>query len=457
MTLDTDAAGFSFRSLTAAERMVLLLGCALLFVWSIPTVIALRLTLIVALLVLLVRQAFERRAHFGGFLRAHRRFWIIYLALTVWIIVEAVVFGVQLRGVLGQIWGQWIRSGITGLIGFLLATLFIRRQSQRSGPLLALAMAATLAFQVGLHDLDTLWRWWREGVLPFQQTRIVQTRADMSFLINLLMAMICAETMARILFRHRYVPVPWWVLGAAFVICIFATYVVGTRYGTLGFLALLASCALVALFAKRKSINLPLLFGIGAVLFAALGVFGWATVKSDTRWQKLTATIPLALDTEHQLAWRNDALPMPMLPDGTAADASAYLRLAWAKEAVMAIGRQPLGVGYGRDSFGRAMHLVQPDYASSLNCHSGILNFTLGVGLPGMILWLGLIGLLLASGWRSFFQSQNPAGLLLLFVVSGYFTRSVVDNNFQDHMLEQFMFLALMFSVLAAEDWRSPA
>ena len=456
-TLDAGSGDFSIRFLTTADRVALLLGCALLFVWSIPWVITLRLALIVGLVALLIWQGFAHRGHLGRAFLTHRHFWNIYLVLTAWIVVEALVFGVQSRAVLGEIWGQWIRSGITGLAGFLLATVVSRKEPQKAGPLLAMAMAVTLAFQVGLHDVDTLWRWWDEGKLPFQETRIVQNRAGISFVTNLLMAMVCAEAMARILFRCRYLPVSSTTLVLLIAICVFATYVVGTRYGTIGFLALIASCALVALVAKRKSINLPLLFGIGAIVLAALGAFGWATVKSDVRWLKLKDTIPVALDTEHQLAWRNDAVPMPTLPDGALADASAYLRLAWAKEAVMAIGREPLGVGYGRDSFGRAMHMIYPDYASSLNCHSGILNFTIGVGWPGLLLWLALIGLLAVNGWRSFFRFQNPAGLLLLFVVSGFFTRSLVDGNFQDHMFEQFMFLAMMFNALANQDRRAGA
>jgi hypothetical protein len=455
MMLPAQPAAFPIRSLTAAERGLLYLSCALLFVWSIPWVMALRLALIVILLIMLVWQGRRFGAHVGGVFHAHRRLWTIYLLLSAWIVIEALLFSVQTRTVLGEIWGQWIRSGITGLIGFLLAAIMTRQESHRTGPLLAVAMAATLAFQVGLHDLDTLWRWWHEGSLPFQQTRIVQNRTGISFLTNLLMAMLCAEAMARILFGRRYLPLSWPAMGAFFVLCGFATYVVGTRYGTLGFLTLMASCAIVGLFAKRKAVNLPLLLGGGFVLFAVLAAFGWASMKSDPRWLTLQATIPVALDTEHQQAWRNAALPMPALANGSPAEESAYLRLAWAKEAVTAIGRAPLGVGYGRNSFGHAMQMIYPDYASSLNCHSGILNFTVGVGWPGLVLWLGIIGLLAVNGWRSFFRFQNPAGLLLLFVVSGFFTRSVVDGNFQDHMFEQFMFLAMMFSVLAAQDRRS--
>ncbi len=128
------------------------------------------------------------------------------------------------------------------------------------------------------------------------------------------------------------------------------------------------------------------------------------------------------------------------------------MRVSWAKEAIGAIMRDPLGIGFSRSAFGHAMQKIYPDYASDLHCHSGILNFTVGAGLPALILWLLFICSLIVTGWRAFFERQNPSGLLLLLLVSGFSIRSVVDGNMQDHMLEQFMFLSMMFLVLASRN-----
>lgn len=442
-------------SLSSSERWLIGLACALLFVWSLPGTIALRLFIIVVLLGLAVWKCRQPGLGIGETLRTHRKLFFTYGVLTVWIVVGALLFADDTAAVLKEFWGQWIRSGITGLIGFLVAALVVRRLPHRGGPLLATALTLTLALQVGLHDLDTLWRWWDEGKLPFQEARITQNRTGLSFVTNLLMALLSAEAMSRLLFHRRYMPIQTAVLLLLVACCFFATYTLGTRHGTIGFLVLLISCTIVALIAKRREINLALLVGTAAVVLAGIGAFGWLSVKSDPRWLTFTETVPIALDTEHHQEWKNPEPVYPALADGSPAEGSAYRRIAWAKEAVLAIGRDPLGVGYGRNAFGEAMIRVYPDYASTKHCHSGILNFTIGVGIPGLLLWLGFLGILAVNGWRSFFRDENPAGLLLLFVVSGFFMRSIVDGNFQDHMFEQFMFLAMLFNALALEDQRT--
>jgi len=448
----TQSTSFSF---TLSEWLLIGPACVLLFVWSLPGTIVLRLALTLLLLVIALLQC--RKSGIFKNLFADRFLWFAFLALSAWIVVQAMLLGVNTHVALREFRGQWVMSGVTGFIGFLVAALITRRQPERSGPLLAMAMTLTLVFQIGLHDADTLWRWWHEGLLPFQETRIVTNRSAISFLNNLLMALMCAEAMARMLYNRSYLPLSRAWLGVLFAMCAFTTYVAGTRYGTIGFIALMISCVLVVIVARRRSLKMLKLLAIGFVALVCIGTFAWITVKSDQRWLTFTDTIPLALDTEHQRAWRDSSQPLPLLPNGLPAEESAYLRLAWAKEAVVAIIRHPLGVGYGRNAFGDAMQLVYPDYASSKHCHSGILNFTLGAGVPALLMWLVFVGILAMNGWKSFSRYENPAGLFLLFIVSGFFIRSIVDGNFQDHMFEQFMFLALMFNVLARQNQRFPS
>jgi hypothetical protein len=316
-------------------------------------------------------------------------------------------------------------------------------------------MALPLILHVGLHDFYALWHWAADGHLPFQQTPLIANYSGISFLTNLLMSLLCAEMMVRLLFGHRYLPIADHWLALLIALCVFATYSAGARHGTMGFLTLLISCTVVALIAKRETLNIPVLAGTALIVLAGIGTFGWLAVKADPRWQTLAETVPIALDTEHYTAWRQAGdFPLPTLSDGQPVNHSNYMRIAWAKEAVIALVDHPLGVGFGRDSFGRAMLLAYSDYASSKHCHSGMLNFAIGVGLPGLLLWLALLWLLAARGWLAFFRRENPSGLMLLLLVTGFTLRSVVDGNLQDHMFEQFMFLSMLFAVLASAERR---
>ena len=335
-----------------SDWLLIVPACALLFVWSLPNTIALRLLIVVLLLALTLWQSRALGVFRGP--AFDKSLWLVFLALSAWIVLQALLFAVHPELALKEIWGQWIRSGLTGLIGFLVARLVTRRQPDKSGPFLAMAMTATLVFQIGLHDADTLWRWWSEGQLPFQETRIVANRAGISFLTNLLMALLSAEVMARILYNRPYLPLSRAWLGGLFVMCGFTTYVVGTRYGTLGFVTLIASCIVVALLAKRHVLGVPKILLIVAVSLACLGTFGWMSVKSDPRWITFLDSIPVALDTEHQRAGWDDGERWHVLRGGWTGDDCARMRVAWGEAERKGKGDKPLGGGEGSKAKGQA-------------------------------------------------------------------------------------------------------
>jgi len=93
-------------------------------------------------------------------------------------------------------------------------------------------------------------------------------------------------------------------------------------------------------------------------------------------------------------------------------------------------------------------------YPFSGHSHSSVIDWSLEVGIPGLLLWLAFIWGLMRRGLRSWFRDKNPSGLLLLFVVSGFFGRSIVDSNMRDHMMEMFMMLLGILLVLTSRHWQ---
>ena len=112
------------------------------------------------------------------------------------------------------------------------------------------------------------------------------------------------------------------------------------------------------------------------------------------------------------------------------------------------IGEHPLGYGYGRNAFAHALRLHYPK-AQLGHAHSGWIDLGIGGGIPALALWAALIGSLMWRGWRSFFDTANPGGLLLFFLATGYAGRMALDSVNKDHMLQMFMFLAGLLLVLA--------
>ena len=129
-----------------------------------------------------------------------------------------------------------------------------------------------------------------------------------------------------------------------------------------------------------------------------------------------------------------------MTPSGRRLDESAYLRSAWARQAVDFIAEHPMGIGFGHDSFGNAMEMKYgtPGWGSS---HSSWLDFALGTGLAGLALLLATAGVAMRSGWREFRTRHDAQALLLVFFVGGYLLRCLLDGHLSGWRLGLFAFI----------------
>jgi O-antigen ligase len=99
-----------------------------------------------------------------------------------------------------------------------------------------------------------------------------------------------------------------------------------------------------------------------------------------------------------------------------------YERMAWAKEGLKFIVQNPLGYGLVERSFGHVAKIQWPD--SRLHqSHSGWIDLTLGIGIPGMALIMGALMTLLyqlakltkLSNHASI--AQNPYGTMIWWVL----------------------------------------
>ena len=81
------------------------------------------------------------------------------------------------------------------------------------------------------------------------------------------------------------------------------------------------------------------------------------------------------------------------------------------------------------------------------HAHSGLIDFAIANGLPGLALWLMFLCALFYTGWTAFALGRVAPALALMFIVSGFFSRSIVDSNIRDHILQQFMFLSIFIAV----------
>jgi hypothetical protein len=142
---------------------------------------------------------------------------------------------------------------------------------------------------------------------------------------------------------------------------------------------------------------------LSLILLAASVFFLNIHLQQNDSWKTFRADAKVALNTSENQQWKlsggqgypNNALGIPV-------SATNYERIAWAKEGIHLIFKNPLGYGLVERSFGRLGKIAWPD--SKLHqSHSGWIDFTLGMGVPGVALILGAIWVLLLQ-----LSSVNP-------------------------------------------------
>lgn len=439
----------------------------LLCVWQTPGTIALRHSLLALLLPLSLMLFFSRQASPIPKPPMNRMPWIVLATLTGWIILVVVLWGAEPNLSWQEFRGQWLSALAAGLIGTLLARAARTDSPQR---LMALVMTVfwALLFQVVLHHALNAWYWISTGDIPFRQAPVLylpgiiqglwegrsvvqgfsgESVDKFSYVNNTLGAMVVAELMQRIMIRKRWLNIGWPLLLLSLIAVLGCTYLLKLRNGNVGLLLLFGFAIFTVLIHKARHWSIWRFGLITGFVLVVLLSFGSVLYKSDPRWQTMVETIPIAWDTHTHQAWRKVA-PYPELANGQLVDKSNYERLAWAKEGAILIQEHPLGTGYNRNAFGDGIdrkYEMQGAYRGG-HSHSGLIDFTIANGLPGLLLWLVFLGVLFSAGWAAFMRGQVGPSLTLMFIVSGFLSRSIVDSNLRDHVLQQFMLLAMIFA-----------
>jgi hypothetical protein len=109
-------------------------------------------------------------------------------------------------------------------------------------------------------------------------------------------------------------------------------------------------------------------------------------IKSNPSWTTFLADVKIARDTQTYQQWKyNGEKGYPNNEFGSIVSVTNYERMAWGKTGLQLIKQNPLGYGLIERSFGHLAKIQWPD--SKLHqSHSGWIDLTLGVGVPGFLL-----------------------------------------------------------------------
>jgi hypothetical protein len=393
---------------------------AIVFVFPIPHTIALRnLLLLVGLAALLATWRGAPRPRLPPLLAPAA--WGL-AATTAWLVLHSLAVAPAPTLALDNLRGDWIVP--------LLVAALAAGAAARLEPRLALraVVAALLAHMLWMFA----WQLWllattgavgdgSKGIVPFGE------RDYHSSLNGFLLALLLAERLAARPGNAVFASRPGWIaLGLTLV----ADLAVRVRNGTLVSLILLVLAP--TLMAGRRPRFVLLLL--------AVATLGGVSLTLDARWSRFTESATIGWNSPSRYWLTPDPALQPTTPSGAILEESAYMRAAWAHRAVTAIAGQPLGLGFGRDAFGRAIEQAY-GHRGMVSSHSGWLDFALGSGLPGLGLLLLTAGLAIRGGWRQFRQQEDAAGLMLSLLVGGYLLRCLLDGHLSGWRLGLFAFL----------------
>ena len=447
----------------------------LCFVWPIPRVIALRNILTGSMAVLLFVLCGTQVWRLNGI---PKKPLLIILALTAWIVLAMTAWGDRPALSFREFIGHWALPLLCGFIGLRVAS--IAATYSWTPERLATLVVSGLLFGIVLHNIFMLVYGLAIGQIPVRQAPTMylpdmfyaikngesilsvfnsSTLQQLSYTNNILAALLISEVVQRLLAKRPFLIFSNGFLAFSIGMVLVCSYTVGVRNGNVGLVALILFSSVFVLIKLWKSTSKKRVASLALAACLIIGAFGVFAFQSDPRWQRVVETVPLAWSPQTGSEWRKQTTDSyPTLKDGGQVDGSTYERVGFVKEGMLQIMAHPFGTGFHRNAFGYGVDEKYHMNGSkpAMHAHSGVIDFSIANGLPGIFLWFFFLWTLFAAGWRGFRASEsNPAtniapSLMLIFLVSGFATRGFVDSVFQGYEIEQFMFLVGIFYTLSS-------
>lgn len=372
---------------------------------------------------------------------------ILKISLILFIIVfSSSLFSHDIKLSLDEFRGQWLTSSLYIILGLFLAQIYIVKKTITLEGLITL-MFYGFFIHILYIDCMSLYEYISSGVLLKRYGGLMQHPTIANYTTNICIAFIFSEIIYRIRTSEKVLQIKTVYLVIFFFISILSSVIEAMRNGSVA-IVFMITMAIFFLFYKNKRIKIKYRLILSMVLIVVLSIPITYNVKNDYRWNTLIDTIPVALNTTKNFAWLDDSISYPKLKNGQTVNGSNYLRLSFMFEGLKQIYEKPLGIGYSRNAFGHAM---QNKYGKGkgYHSHSSIIDFTIGVGIQGLLLWIFFIFLILMYAIRVYKKEVNYYSILLFFLTSGFFVRSLVDGNMRDHiMIQYFLILGVLLAIL---------
>jgi hypothetical protein len=373
---------------------------------------------------------------------------IKFVLITIWVLtffllINGFFVAPDIKEMVSTWDGQWLRPVLLFCAGLVLIPAI-----QAHYPHFSAAKFFTLVILffwgvICVHLLDTLWLYWRDGVIHWGETRIVYNRTRLSYQINMITGFILAELLARGLLHQRFLRLNTPVLALILLSNLVCTALVDTRWGTIGLVgSLFSTFILLSLHSMRRS-RVLVTGGILAGIVIASVLLGYASWKTDPRWQGLESDAIAGWNAPFtSFCYNTKNGDKPINDMGNPMNHSNGCRASFFHQGWKLVWEHPAGMGPRKEAFNYVLRRDTQDKRITIpHSHYGLIEFGIQNGIAGIAGWLILLVGCWHIGWREFRRGNTMMGMFLLLFTVGFFSRTLVDHNLLDHFLEQYMML----------------
>lgn len=425
------------------NRSILFFIGLLVFILPIAHTIAIR-NISILFLILILIYLFSRKkinSFRSLFEKETRNIAIILFLFSFWLYVVAFFISNETSWTLSEIKSQWL-TPLIYFLSFAFVSIYLLKEEKDFQKNFYTVIFLMLFIHVLYVDLYAFKYYVDTKSILSRFAGLTEGPDKSNYITNVLLAFLVSEVIYRFRTSKKVLDVNNFLLSLIIVLTLASSIFEGMRNGVVAVVFLTISGIFLSFYNnERYTKKFKIIISLFILIILTFPTM--YNIKNDKRWNTLISTIPYALDTKDNKFWlNNEKYSIPKFSNGNDVEVSAYLRFAWGYEGLKLIAENPFGIGFGRNAFAHGLKAKYADVKNVGHSHSGLIDLTIGTGIPGLILWLSFGLYLMYLSYTIFIKYNSFYALVLFFNVTGFFSRFLVDSNMRDHMFETFMLVA---------------
>lgn len=374
----------------------------------------------------------------------------LLMGVPIWLWVIYFFFPIDPAAQFKEMTGTWLRVMLLIIFGFNLGLMISRNSKLALVIWLALACIPAAALIVYFNEVYNRGYWDIPKYTGFFKTKVAATYFLMwPYLLGcagIFRASIDLLSGKSIRVLSKFVPPLILVSVCLYLFSVFNT-LTGLLISSL-ILALILIFFLRIIFYSNFKKNKLRALVIGFLLISPILILNAKNISTqNSKISYIIEDILISMQLNSNTSWKYQGdLTPPMDKLGRRVNGSAYERTSWLLKGYQYLAQHPFGSGDAHFSFGRYMEHEYPGSATT-KTHSGWLDFSLGVGIPGLIFLWAAIFIVFSNSWRNAVSNDYRFNFLAVaFMLGGIWLLWHPGELSYREFIEHLFFLVALFA-----------